>query len=686
MYGSLISPLIVLKAFLYAFPSARLEKVFGERNYAMTGIQLREDPLVESHPVGQDLAGFTVYPRLREIAFDKEAVSPCVLEGMEMPVWKVVEESQELISLNEIAGVPAFEDCKMLGSPELTSSRSLSLDPITPNQDCGGILSLPRLDVLLVESAQVETSAQWTIDRSPASEPRSEYDKAASSNSRQSPILSDPHIECGTIDPIASTTSSLLSVAATSDKSACTSSQALVETLQASARSTRLEILENTSLKDRTSANTTLEHNEGDSTSASHGELADESRFRESQKSYAHVSSGDKFDDAEAAGKMQESEKGFKTPACGTGQDRGSLDRNAPFTLEAEPTTQVTRSRSKRSRQLSPQPSVPVKKMKPGDDLSSRDVTVEDNSYVEGVIDLDGDTIVVEAGYLPRHAGHARAINAKTGAKSQGVLPTLQSRGAVKAVESPRLARHQEPPREKLSEPRIIKTKSCRQYSGDPPCVVFSSTTEINAEKNVMAFLRDRGGKLVKNVAAATILCIGSNQPLKKSANLVLAVCMGLDIVTDKWLVESQRKGFLLHPQDYLPQDPQREREWKFKLDEAIARGRKRGALTGLLTGTNVHFTRGLKSLLAHNFRDFTKVATCLGADAVKTGLPNGKEEKDILILGTTDDPQTLRASHSGYEVWSKDLLVMGALRGSIQRVDEFIVAKPMKEEINLGE
>lgn len=80
------------------------------------------------------------------------------------------------------------------------------------------------------------------------------------------------------------------------------------------------------------------------------------------------------------------------------------------------------------------------------------------------------------------------------------------------------------------------------------------------------------------------------------------------------------------------------------------------------------------------------KVATCLGADAVKTGLPNGKEEKETLILGTTDDPQTLQASLTGHEVWSKDLLVMGALRGSIQQVDEFIVAKPMKDESNLDD
>ena len=231
------------------------------------------------------------------------------------------------------------------------------------------------------------------------------------------------------------------------------------------------------------------------------------------------------------------------------------------------------------------------------------------------------------------------------------------------------------------SEKRPRESQLLRRYSGESPCVVFSSTTEIGTKKNAMAFFRECGGKAVKTISTATMLCVGSNTPLKKSPNFVLAVCLGLDIVTEKWLVESQRKGFLLNPDLYLPRDPKREREWGFKLHEAIARGRLRGGLSGLLNGLDVYFTHGLKSLLGHNFRDFGTVATCLGADAVRNGLPNGKEKKAFLILGTADDPQTLRASRMGHEVWSKDLLVMGALRGMIQRTDEFCIATPMQKE-----
>jgi hypothetical protein len=228
------------------------------------------------------------------------------------------------------------------------------------------------------------------------------------------------------------------------------------------------------------------------------------------------------------------------------------------------------------------------------------------------------------------------------------------------------------------SETRSQESQPLRRYSGEPPRVVFSSTTQIVTKKNTMAFFRECGGKVVKSISTATMLCVGSNTPLKKTPNFVLAVCLGLDIVTEKWLVESQRKGFLLNPELYLPKDREREREWGFKLHEAIARGRLRGGLSGLLNGLDVYFTQGLKSLLGDNFRDFGTVATCLGADAVRNGLPNGKEKKAFLILGTADDPQTLRASRMGHKVWSKDLLVMGALRGMIQRTDEFGIAGPM--------
>lgn len=61
----------------------------------------------------------------------------------------------------------------------------------------------------------------------------------------------------------------------------------------------------------------------------------------------------------------------------------------------------------------------------------------------------------------------------------------------------------------------------------------------IDGKKKTMALLGERGGKSVRSVAASAMLSVGSNQPLKRVPSLVLAVCIGLDIVTEKCLAES---------------------------------------------------------------------------------------------------------------------------------------------------
>ncbi len=107
------------------------------------------------------------------------------------------------------------------------------------------------------------------------------------------------------------------------------------------------------------------------------------------------------------------------------------------------------------------------------------------------------------------------------------------------------------------------------------------------------------------------------HQPLKETANLLSAVLTsGTSTASERALRDSHQ---------YRPSDLQR--QWNFKLDEAIARGRKQGALTSLLAGTNVYFAHGTKSLQTDNFQDSKTVATYLGAHAVKNGLPNVREE-----------------------------------------------------------
>jgi hypothetical protein len=546
----------------------------------MRGICLREDEPPISFMAEHDQAEGTACPRLQEIHFDTEAISPGILEGLETPVWRVMEDSQAIQTLDGTENAAVYEDCNLLDESTLERHSPVSSNSITLNQHVEKTSRLSGHSTPLIEATQMrqDTAQGSCIDHSQVTRFLSENSKTDSS----------PHEDT----------------------------------------SHEVEARMNSVSNDE------REDDEEESSLAVHRKPCNEVGATEGQHSVEQEHPAC----LEPAGQKSSQSKSHDATNRVDTEPDSIPNRIEEIVSGDEQSEQTPRLRVKRSKRIesSSHSLFPSKKTKTGHNPS-----LEDS-------ELGEDTTVVRS----------RSTNrTKPPTNANYSLPQSQSESRSREFELP------------------------RQYSGEFPRILFSSTTEIDTKKKTMAFLRGYGGKAVKTISTATMLCLGSDKPLKKTANLVLAVCLGLDIVTDKWLVESQRKGFLLDPDLYLPKDPEREREWDFKLHEAIGRGRLRGGLSGLLNGLDVYFTHGLKSLLAHNFRDFGTVATCLGADAVRNGLPNGKEKKAFLILGTANDPQTLRASRMGHEVWSKDLLVMGALRGTIQRIDEFNIAKPMKQE-----
>ena len=588
-YGSLISPLVLLKAVIYEFPSVTMENEFNGVKYVLKGIRLREIQSPFSSITEEDRTEVTTRLCLTEVPLDAGALSPDVMEGTETPIWKVMEDSQ--------GGLPPhIPEENVYGECILRRSRIPESLPPMPTNSTG-------------QSKHVEATSL----------PSSHQMQLAEAQNMGSPVLNESNASHSPFVEHTSGPHQILSL-----------SSSCIETVS-------------NDLQPQSSTAST------DVTLVDFEEVAVVTRGEEGHSERSNISGPD------------------ESPVP---EDEGSA--------------QLRQSQVKRTGQGFSRSPVPTKRTKIDDEQSLATVNVDGDIIIEQDLELDEDTIVVECRPIAQ-------INSQTDAVSQslsrGKETSMSTKDPIDSSASSISKKHQESSLPTDSKARTAKSHFSKQYSGESPRVLFSSTTEIDSKKNIMAFLRERGGKSVKRITSANMLCVGSNQPLKKSANLVLAVCMGLDIVTDKWLVESQRKGFLLSADQYLPKDSQREREWGFKLLEAVARGRLRGGMTGLLGGVDVYFTHGLKSLLAHNFRDFTAVATCLGADAVKNGLPNGKElRKEFLILGTADDPQTLQASRMGHEVWSKDLLVMGALRGTIQRIDEFSVAKPMKQESNISD
>ncbi len=93
-YGSLISPLILLKAVMYEFPLVTMEKEFNGMKHVLKGIRLREIQSQFSSITGEERTEVTTCPRLAEVALDAEILSAEVMEDAGTPIWKGMEDSQ----------------------------------------------------------------------------------------------------------------------------------------------------------------------------------------------------------------------------------------------------------------------------------------------------------------------------------------------------------------------------------------------------------------------------------------------------------------------------------------------------------------------------------------------------------------------------------------------------------------
>ncbi|ETN43454.1 uncharacterized protein HMPREF1541_02613 [Cyphellophora europaea CBS 101466] len=210
------------------------------------------------------------------------------------------------------------------------------------------------------------------------------------------------------------------------------------------------------------------------------------------------------------------------------------------------------------------------------------------------------------------------------------------------------------------------------------------NTTIDQGHKKIMRYFEEMGGSCTKSIVSADVLCVGDG-PLVKSGSLLLAISTGKVIVTEQWLLDSTRKSRFLEPSRYLPEDPDREREWGFNLADAIERGRK--GLTHLLSGSTVYLTKRLQEAVTPTVaKELSKLATVLGADEVKKSAPSKSAAKNannldtLVVLGLEGDPDISKLADVKIAVYSKDLLTMAALRGKLDWW-KFALSLTVKEE-----
>ncbi|KAF8443426.1 hypothetical protein BGX38DRAFT_1261142 [Terfezia claveryi] len=239
------------------------------------------------------------------------------------------------------------------------------------------------------------------------------------------------------------------------------------------------------------------------------------------------------------------------------------------------------------------------------------------------------------------------------------------------------------PPSTSTSPNHAAKTTS--PYSGPAPKIVFSNST-FPDRKDATSILRALGVRKTQKVTekGVTHLVVGSGG-LVRSSKLALALTLGLDIITDSWLLDSYNspQAELLDAEPYTPADASAEQNWGFNLPSAIARG-KSGQLATLLEGYEVVYLTPL--LVAHlKFSDqesgFLDILKATGAGRVLKRAPKGSVEEEGLregkglIFGVAEgekEVEVVRWRGGGWGVFRVEMVTMSILRGRLECGEEF--------------
>lgn len=204
------------------------------------------------------------------------------------------------------------------------------------------------------------------------------------------------------------------------------------------------------------------------------------------------------------------------------------------------------------------------------------------------------------------------------------------------------------------------------------PSVLFGSSTTVDTTAKVMGHLRKAGVRVAGSVDDCDYLCIGRG-PVKITANLVIAIASGKQIVTEDWARQSAIRNELLDPAEFLAEDSELEKSMGLTLAEAIERGTTEPKP---LAGLKVYFTPVTKKDLGgKTMSDFKEIAE-LGGATVESRAPKSIDDKTHwIIVSSENDPGATKLVEEGWRCYSKDIIKMSVLRSVLDLdSDEFVI------------
>ncbi|KAG9662071.1 hypothetical protein KCU64_g2179, partial [Aureobasidium melanogenum] len=191
------------------------------------------------------------------------------------------------------------------------------------------------------------------------------------------------------------------------------------------------------------------------------------------------------------------------------------------------------------------------KKRKKVSDSDSVTLSIKRAKFVEGDASDTGTTPMSTAS--KRSSGRGKGLETPSGSAS------TKSSSRRKSLD-------EEPPPSTISRRVSTRHKSidsesapagspstCRQYSGDPPVILYSNT-RITDKNQLMKSLKDHGVSKTEDIKSANFLCVGPGE-LLKTPKLLHSLTLGKTIVTDNWVSHSVAAGVLLDTSEYLPEE-----------------------------------------------------------------------------------------------------------------------------------
>ena len=255
---------------------------------------------------------------------------------------------------------------------------------------------------------------------------------------------------------------------------------------------------------------------------------------------------------------------------------------------------------------------------------------------------------------------------------------SLKSKGPT-TTQNVSSQRSQEP----ISSGRSMRSSPKITRSDDLPesgrRIFFASSTTVGDSAVYTKFLRQNHITKAMAMADCDLLCVGKGE-LKKTSNLINAVLMGKQVVSELWIKESAKKNKLLDESSFYVRDREKEQEWGTTLADAISRGQK-----GVKPFQNwtVNFTPSAKKELGKSWTELKDICLTAGATAVQAMIPRKSAEElpFTIVVIASKEPDAETIQQRGFRTFSKDLITGSVLRGEIdESSDEFLVKPEVKK------